>query len=47
MTGPSAMGSEKGIPISIMSAPLSARDLIMAAVELREGNPAVKKTDRI
>ncbi len=47
MTGPSAMGSEKGIPISIISAPALDRALIIPAVESSVGCPAVKYIERI
>ena len=47
IVGPSAIGSEKGIPTSIMSMPPSLRARMMSGAESRVGNPAVKYTDRI
>src|SRR5688572_20600199 len=41
MVGPSATGSLKGTPSSMMSAPASARASSSAAVSSSEGNPAV------
>src|SRR5690349_16331248 len=41
------MGSENGIPISIMSTPDSSSFLAINGVLFNEGNPAVKNTDRI
>src|SRR5688572_11517270 len=43
MTGPSAIGSEKGTPTSMMSAPACSRASIRSAVVLRSGSPAVMK----
>ena len=43
MTGPSAVGSEKGMPSSIRSAPLAAAARTAAAVVSRSGSPQVKK----
>src|ERR1700677_741909 len=41
MTGPSATGSLKGTPISMMSAPASAAAATILALASSEGSPAV------
>ena len=41
MTGPSAMGSEKGTPSSMMSAPASTMPCMSAGVMSENGKPAV------
>jgi hypothetical protein len=41
MTGPSAIGSEKGTPSSMMSAPPSASACMICGVESANGSPAV------
>src|SRR5699024_10327068 len=43
ITGPSAVGSEKGMPSSIRSAPLAAIARTVAAVVSRSGSPQVRK----
>src|SRR5688572_14847625 len=43
MVGPSAMGSEKGTPSSITSAPFLARVKTISTDVLRSGSPAVTK----
>jgi len=43
MVGPSAMGSEKGTPSSMMSAPPAAMACMRSPVRRRSGSPAVKK----
>ena len=47
MTTPSAIGSLKGIPISIMSIPFSSNVLTMLAVLSSVGLPAQKYNDSI
>lgn len=46
MTGPSAMGSENGIPISIISAPPACIASNMGTVSSLRGYPAVIKVTR-
>ena len=41
MTGPSAMGSLKGTPSSMMSAPPSASACMISGVASAKGSPAV------
>ena len=43
MTGPSAVGSEKGMPSSMRSAPFAAMARTAAAVVSRSGSPQVMK----
>ena len=43
MTGPSAVGSEKGIPSSIRSAPFAAMLFTISTVVARSGSPQVIK----
>ena len=43
ITGPSAVGSEKGIPSSMISAPATAIALTIASVVSRSGSPQVTK----
>src|SRR5574337_77261 len=43
MVGPSAMGSEKGTPSSMMSAPPATRARMRGKVSSGEGSPAVMK----
>src|SRR5690349_22239366 len=46
IAGPSAMGSLKGIPSSIRSAPAAGSCLTIAAEVLRSGSPAVTKVTK-
>ena len=41
MTGPSATGSEKGMPSSSVSTPASAKAKAASTVKSKEGNPVV------